>query len=69
MVMLLLVLSALLFAPLTAFLAGNRGYDAMSWYFGGLVLGPLGLLSGLLPKRKHAPEMLFSADLQSQQIG
>ncbi len=66
---LLLIVSALFFEPLTAFLAGNRGYDAMAWYFGGLVLGPLGLFSGLLPKRKHAPEMLFSADLQSQQIG
>ncbi len=66
---LLLIISALVFAPLTAFLAGNRGYDAMSWYFGGLLLGPLGLLSGLLPKRHHAPEMLFNADLQAQQIG
>jgi hypothetical protein len=65
----LIVLAVLVFAPFTAFLASQRGYDIMPWYMVGLLVGPLGLLTGLLPKRKHAPEMLFAADLQSQQIG
>lgn len=56
---LLIILSVLLFAPLCAFLAGQRGYAVMSWYMVGLVAGPLGLLAGLLPKRSHEPEALF----------
>lgn len=69
MVVALLLAWTLLFAPLTAFLAGNRGYDVMPWYLVGLALGPVGLFSGMLPKRNHAPEMLFTAELQSHQIG
>ncbi len=56
---LLIVFLVLLIASLTAFLAGQRGYDIMTWYVAGLVLGPLGLLVGLLPKRSHEPEALF----------
>jgi hypothetical protein len=56
---LLIIFSVLLVAPLTAFLAGQRGYDIMTWYVVGLVTGPLGLLAGLLPKRSHEPEALF----------
>lgn len=56
---LLILLSVLLFAPLCAFMAGQRGYAFMSWYLVGLVAGPLGLLAGLLPKRRHEPEALF----------
>lgn len=59
MTFLLILFVILLIAPLTAFLAGQRGYDLMSWYVAGLVLGPLGLLAGLLPKRSHEPEALF----------
>lgn len=65
----LILFTILVFAPFTAFLASQRGYAIMPWYMAGLVLGPLGLLTGLLPRRKHAPELLFAADLQSQQIG
>ena len=67
--LLILLLWTLVFAPVTAFLAGHRGYDVMPWYLAGLGLGPVGLFAGLLPKRKHAPEMLFSPELQSLQIG
>ncbi len=69
MLLAIILFWTLLFAPLTAFLAGNRGYHVMPWYLVGLALGPVGLMSGLLPKRKHAPEMLFAPELQSLQIG
>jgi hypothetical protein len=60
-----LLLWTLLFAPVTAFWASDRGYDAMNWYCYGLALGPVGLLVGLLPKRAHAPECLFSPEWQT----
>ncbi|MBK8497885.1 MAG: hypothetical protein IPL52_03485 [Flavobacteriales bacterium] len=69
MLLAIILSCAFIFAPLTAFLAGNRGYDVMPWYLAGLALGPVGLLAGLLPRRKHAPEMLFTPELQSLQIG
>ncbi|MEZ4739285.1 MAG: hypothetical protein R2818_07970 [Flavobacteriales bacterium] len=56
---LLIIFLVLLVASLTAFLAGQRGYDIMTWYVVGLILGPFGLLAGLLPKRNHEPEALF----------
>ena len=59
MTALILLFSVLLVAPFTAFLAGQRGYDVVSWYLAGLFLGPLGLFAGLLPKRSHEPEALF----------
>lgn len=59
MTLIVILLSVLLLAALTAFLAGQRGYDIMAWYLAGLVLGPLGLLAGLLPKRSHEPGSLF----------
>jgi len=59
----------LLFAPVTAFLAGGRGYNVMSWYVAGLALGPFGLLAHLLPRRSHAPEHLFAAELRVHDIG
>ena len=65
MIILSLLLWTLLFAPVTAFWASDRGYDAMSWYCYGLLLGPVGLLVGLLPKRAHAPECLFSPEWQT----
>ncbi len=60
MLILAILLWTLVFAPVTAFLAGQRGYDLMSWYCIGLLLGPLGLFGGLLPRRSHEPEALFS---------
>lgn len=59
-----ILFAVLLIAPVTAFLAGQRGYDVVSWYMAGLVLGPLGLLAGLLPKRSHEPEALFGQEGQ-----
>jgi hypothetical protein len=59
----------LFFAPLTAFMAGQRGYGVMPWYVAGLVLGPLGLFAGFLPRRSHAPELLFAPEWQSYHIG
>ena len=57
-----IIFTILLFAPLCAFIAGQRGYSMMSWYVVGLFTGPLGLLAGLLPKRRHEPEALFGQD-------
>jgi hypothetical protein len=62
MVIALLLLAAMLFAPFTAFAAGQRGYDVMAWYVLGLFLGPAGLLAFWLPRRMHDPELLFAAD-------
>lgn len=59
MIISLILLTAFVLAPVTAFLAGQRGYDMSSWYLAGLFLGPLGLLAWLLPKRNHEPEALF----------
>lgn len=53
MTLLLIPLVIIRIDPLTAFLTGQSGYDIMSWYVAGLVLGPLGLLAGLLPGRSH----------------
>ena len=68
MIILTLLLWTLLFAPVTAFWASTRGHDAMSWYCFGLLLGPLGMFAGLLPKRAHAPECLFSEEWQVSAI-
>ncbi|MBL7981890.1 MAG: hypothetical protein JNL52_08795 [Flavobacteriales bacterium] len=65
----ILLFWTLLFAPVTAFMASQRGYHVMPWYLIGLGLGPIGLFAGLLPKRKHAPELLFAPEWQSYQIG
>jgi hypothetical protein len=69
MALLALLLWSLVFAPITAFWAGDRGYDAMHFYLLGLLMGPIGLMVGLLPKRTLAPELLFEADLQAGSIG
>ncbi|MEO8588255.1 MAG: hypothetical protein ABI432_02715 [Flavobacteriales bacterium] len=58
----LILVGVLLFAPLCAFLAGQRGYAIMSWYMVGLFAGPFGLLAGLLPRRSHEPDALFGHD-------
>jgi hypothetical protein len=65
MLILAIILWTLVFAPVTAFLAGQRGYDLMTWYVFGLLLGPVGLFVSLLPKRDHEPEALFGHELQS----
>jgi hypothetical protein len=65
MLILAILLWTLVFAPVTAFLAGQRGYEMMNWYLLGILLGPVGLLVGLLPKRDHEPESLFGHELQT----
>jgi hypothetical protein len=55
----LLLLTALTFAGITACIAGQRGYGILPFYLLGLLLGPIGLLAILLPRRSHEPEALF----------
>lgn len=38
------VLIWLLFSLATAYVARNRGENGLTWFFGGLLLGPIGLL-------------------------
>lgn len=45
-----IALLLLSFASISAFIAGQRGYGMLGWYFAGLLLGPLGLVVALLPK-------------------
>lgn len=47
----LLVLSS---AAITAFLAGQRHRDIMSWYVAGLLFGPLAWIVALLPIKRSA---------------
>ncbi|MDQ3101355.1 MAG: hypothetical protein M3R08_08205 [Bacteroidota bacterium] len=65
MLILAILLWTLVFAPVSAFLAGQRGYDLMTWYLIGILLGPIGLFGALLPKRDHEPEALFGHELQA----
>lgn len=62
--MIALLVLPFVFALITAFIAGQRGYDPISWYMIGLPLGPLGLLAAVLPRRRHEPEALFGHELQ-----
>jgi hypothetical protein len=55
-----LLLTVLFSGMLTAFLAGQRGYNPVKWYLLGVVLGPLGFLVRFLPRRSHAPMSLFA---------
>lgn len=59
MILVAILLWTILFAPMTAFIAGQRGYPVMTWYVLGLLLGPLGCLARLLPKRRHEPDALM----------
>ena len=63
MIVLAILIWTLLLAPMTAFVAGQRGYPVMTWYVVGLLLGPLGMLVRLLPKRDHEPEALVGFEL------
>ena len=56
MIVAAIILSALFFALITAYFAGQRGYDVMTWYCLGLVLGPLGLGVLLLPRQRSTME-------------
>ncbi len=52
MIVILVVLQALFFGLITAFLAGQKGYDIYSFYIIGMIVGPLGLFSALLNKKE-----------------
>lgn len=56
MIVAAIILSVLFFALITAYIAGQRGYDVMTWYCLGLVLGPLGLGVLLLPRQRSTME-------------
>lgn len=47
----IIILQALFFGLLTAFVAGQKGYDVFAFYFIGMVAGPLGMLSKFLPQK------------------
>ena len=53
MVIFLIILQALFFGLITAFLAGQKGYDIYTFYVVGLILGPIGVLSAFLPKQRE----------------
>lgn len=55
-----LIITSLFFGMITAFISGQRGYNVLTWYMIGLVVGPLGLLASLLPKRAHELEAHLS---------
>ena len=62
------ILQALFFGLITAFLAGQKGYDIYIFYFIGIVLGPLGILSTMLPAKKGRPATInreIEAELQA----
>ena len=52
MIVLLIIIQALFFGLITAFIAGQKGYDIFAFYFIGMAMGPMGVLSTLLPKKK-----------------
>lgn len=53
MIVILVIFQALFFGLITAFLAGQKGYDIYMFYFIGLVVGPLGIFSVMLPNKKE----------------
>ena len=54
MIVILIVLQALFFGLITAFLAGQKGYDIYTFYIIGMIIGPFGLFSALLQKKKDS---------------
>ena len=52
MIVILFMLQALFFGLITAFLAGQKGYDIYIFYFIGIVIWPFGILSAMLPEKK-----------------
>ena len=58
MLILAILLAASFFGLITAYIAGQKGYDVMPWSSIGLVAGPLGLCSLLLPKLERRTEAL-----------
>lgn len=58
MIVILLIFQALFFGLITAFLAGQKGYDIYMFYFIGVMLGPFGILSIMLPTKKEDPKTI-----------
>ncbi|HOP42385.1 MAG: hypothetical protein R2810_17565 [Flavobacteriales bacterium] len=56
MLVLAILLAASFFGLITAYIAGQKGYDVMTWYCIGLVVGPLGLGTLLLPQVERRAE-------------
>ena len=56
MLVLAILLAASFFGLITAYIAGQKGYDVMTWYCIGLVIGPLGLGTLLLPQVERRAE-------------
>ena len=56
MLVLAILLAASFFGLITAYIAGQKGYDVMPWYCIGLVVGPLGLGTLLLPQVERRAE-------------
>ena len=56
MLILALLLAASFFGLITAYIARQKGYDVMTWYCIGLVVGPLGLGTLLLPQQERRAE-------------
>jgi len=65
MIVVLIIFQALFFGLITAFLAGQKGYDIYMFYFIGLVVGPLGILSAFLPTKKKKRESI-EKDIESE---
>jgi len=61
MIVFLIILQALFFGSITAFLAGQKGFDIHIFYFIGLITGPFGVLSALIQKKKET--MALQKDL------
>lgn len=60
-VYIIILVLALSFAAATAVIAGRKGYIMWPFYLLGLVLGPLGLLVFLLPRKE--PDASRSHDI------
>ena len=56
MLVLAILLAASFFGLITAYIAGQKGYDVMTWYCIGLVVGQLGLGTLLLPQVERRAE-------------
>ena len=56
MLVLAILLAASFFGLITAYIAGQKGYDVMTWYCIGLVVGLLGLGTLLLPQVERRAE-------------
>lgn len=63
MIVFIILIQALFFGLITAFMAGQKGYDIFAAYFVGMAIGPLGLLASLLPKKKATEAIMKELDI------